>query len=125
MISVMVNHVKPKATVKIFRRRVEGGPKSGNKAVEDEKHFERFSLPQAALNAAGWHLLPPQTKAIVEKIETACRCALGEVAASFQGVITGCDAAFISRVDTRIGRARGAHRQGRPAREQRDRKSVV
>ena len=100
MISVMVNHVKPKATVKIFRRRVEGGPKNGNKAVEDEKHFERFSLPQAALNAAGWHLLPPQTKAIVEKIETACRCALGEVAASFQGVITGCDAAFISRADT-------------------------
>ncbi|WP_329886521.1 N-6 DNA methylase [Pseudoramibacter sp. HA2172] len=99
MISVMVNHARPKSIVKIFRRRVDGKPQSGGNAVRDKRQFDRFSLPQASLNAEGWHLLPPATKTIIQKIEAVCRCALGEVAASFQGVITGCDAAFISRAD--------------------------
>jgi adenine-specific DNA-methyltransferase len=97
MISVMVNHTEPKAAVKILRRRVDGTPSSGGNAARDKRQFDRFSVPQASLNPAGWHLLPPSTGTVIRKIEAACQCALGDVAASFQGVITGCDAAFISR----------------------------
>ncbi len=100
MISVVANHLSPKATVKIFRRCVDGDPQSATKALEDKKQFDRFSVPRISLNAEGWHLLPPATKKIIEKIEAACKCALGDVAGSFQGVITGCDAAFIDRAAT-------------------------
>ncbi|MBA1335701.1 MAG: Modification methylase bstVI [Firmicutes bacterium] len=68
-----------------------------------EKGYTTFELPWAKLNADGWRLSPPHCSRIVDKIESQCDAALGDLVCSFQGIITGCDRAFVLDKDEAEG----------------------
>ncbi len=57
--------------------------------------FENFTLSQKDLKEKRWTLISKEEKIRYQKIEALSTTTLGEVAKSFQGVITGCDKAFI------------------------------
>ena len=59
------------------------------------KAFANFTLAQEDLREARWTLIPKEERERYKKIEALSSRSLKEVALSFQGIITGCDKAFI------------------------------
>jgi len=57
--------------------------------------FERFQINQASLCADRWMLISKESFNIYKKIENKSKYKLGDIVTSFQGVITGCDKAFV------------------------------
>lgn len=72
------------------------------KSDTPSKHYNKFSIPQSDLRDSGWILIPQALMNIVHKIENKCNYALGDICQSFQGIITGCDKAFIIKEDCDI-----------------------
>lgn len=63
-------------------------------------NFERFRIEAHMLKDEGWLLLPPEKQAIYLRLEEAGTHTLGQLFDSYQGIITGCDKAFIMDADT-------------------------
>lgn len=61
--------------------------------------FESFNVSYSDLDANGWMLVNPTKKKIFEKIKRKCSLKLGDVVENFQGIITGCDKAFVMSKD--------------------------
>ncbi|WKY45638.1 TaqI-like C-terminal specificity domain-containing protein [Eubacteriaceae bacterium ES2] len=61
----------------------------------DSDMIESFAVRQKDLTDQCWRLYQPLTKTIIDKIEKRSNLALSDVAECFQGIITGCDKAFI------------------------------
>lgn len=61
--------------------------------------FKKFYLKNSDLNEENWVLVDNITKNIIRKIEKKCTSSLGSVCNSYQGIITGCDKAFIVTED--------------------------
>lgn len=57
--------------------------------------FERFKIQQSTLTEERWILISPEVYNIYKKIEKNTKYSLKDIATSFQGVITGCDRAFV------------------------------
>ncbi|WP_313757128.1 Eco57I restriction-modification methylase domain-containing protein [Tissierella sp.] len=57
--------------------------------------FERFQINQANLDTDRWILISKESLNIYKKIENKSKYKLGDIVTSFQGVITGCDKAFV------------------------------
>lgn len=57
--------------------------------------YKSFMVKWSDQQEKGWRLIPESHKRILEKIEKQCRLKLKDIVNNFQGVITGCDAAFI------------------------------
>lgn len=57
--------------------------------------FSQFYIDKAYLNSKGWILRNEQERNIIKKIETKSFTNLDKVCHSYQGIITGCDKAFI------------------------------
>ncbi|MFT5873330.1 MAG: adenine-specific DNA-methyltransferase [Clostridium sp.] len=62
--------------------------KNGNK-------FKNFLLNKNALNDKGWVLIDEKQRNIINKIEQRCITHLSNICDSYQGIITGCDKAFV------------------------------
>jgi adenine-specific DNA-methyltransferase len=60
-----------------------------------ESNFNTFIVAAKSLNTSPWKLQNQMTLAIIKKIEKKCKKTLGEICNSYQGIITGCDKAFI------------------------------
>lgn len=58
-------------------------------------YFKTFYVPQHSLKDEGWVLWDADTTKILDKIRSYFRVSLSDVCKSFQGIITGCDKAFI------------------------------
>lgn len=65
--------------------------------IQSDK-FERFSINQKDL-LKKWLIVNESDKLFVENIEDKCNYILENIATSFQGIITGCDKAFIINED--------------------------
>jgi|GEM_PF-158938 len=65
------------------------------KEMVQGKAFASFSMLQQNLGEKRWTLISKEEKSRYEKIESHSDTTLGEVTKSFQGIITGCDKAFI------------------------------
>lgn len=63
--------------------------------ILDNNIFEQFSLSQNMLKEERWILISKTKNNILKKIENICKFQLGEIVTSFQGIITGCDKAFV------------------------------
>jgi adenine-specific DNA-methyltransferase len=76
----------------------------GMEGLFDPKNYESFEVTRLMLKAEGWLLLENDKNEIYTKVEERYgSIALGEVAESYQGIITGCDRAFIvSEEDIRL-----------------------
>lgn len=61
----------------------------------NSKDFEIFSINQNNLLDDRWILISDDKRDILNKIESKSSIRLGDVVESFQGIITGCDKAFI------------------------------
>lgn len=57
--------------------------------------FDNFKFPSKRLGLDRWTIIPQETYNIYKKIEDKCQVKLRDIALSFQGIITGCDKAFI------------------------------
>lgn len=62
---------------------------------EDKSYFNSFIVYQHELSDDGWTLLGSRELKIIRKIENSFSGKLSDVCTSFQGIITGCDKAFI------------------------------
>lgn len=60
--------------------------------------FEYFQIGEENLNK-NWMIANKEVKLFHEKIEAKCNYTLGDIVESFQGIITGCDKAFILNED--------------------------
>ncbi len=65
------------------------------KEIVDSRVFETFQKNQWDLEENRWILIPEDCIKIYKKIENKAEYKLGDIALSFQGVITGCDRAFV------------------------------
>lgn len=61
----------------------------------DPSNYEQFTVGRSVLKEGGWVLLSPEKNEIFSRIEAKSSLTLGDVAESYQGIITGCDRAFI------------------------------
>ncbi|MFA7572827.1 MAG: N-6 DNA methylase, partial [Lutispora sp.] len=61
----------------------------------DSKDFEIFDVKQDKLLEDRWILISNDKRYKLDTIEAACKIRLKDIAESFQGIITGCDKAFI------------------------------
>lgn len=61
----------------------------------DRSDFYFFAVPQRCLSSDGWVLCDAERTAIIERIKRRCDTELSRICTSFQGVITGCDRAFV------------------------------
>lgn len=57
--------------------------------------FDSFKLPSSRLRIDRWLIIPEESYGIYQKIEEKCTIKLRDIAVSFQGIITGCDNAFV------------------------------
>lgn len=62
--------------------------------------FEKFDLKQSILESDRWILIPENKYIIYKKIENNCDFYLNDLVVSFQGIITGCDKAFVLKDNT-------------------------
>lgn len=65
------------------------------KDMKDGPHFQSFKLCQGSLKNDGWSLCSENTLSIIDKIERKSKYRLSDICVSFQGIITGCDKAFV------------------------------
>ena len=65
--------------------------------IESSK-FESFYINQEDL-AKRWLIVNKADKSFIEKLESKCSYSIEEIATSFQGIISGCDKAFIINED--------------------------
>lgn len=66
------------------------------------KYFERFNVDQNELKDIGWIFIPKELISIICKVENKCQYLLQDLCESFQGIITGCDKAFIINQENSI-----------------------
>ncbi len=62
--------------------------------------FNSFHINKNLLNDKGWILRDEKERAIINKIEKRCFTSLGNICESFQGIISGCDKAFVVDEET-------------------------
>ncbi len=63
--------------------------------IETDRYYKKIFTDQKQLKAKGWRIYDEITSSIIKKIETKSLFYLGDLVESFQGIITGCDKAFI------------------------------
>lgn len=61
----------------------------------NEDKYEKFYVHMSELKQDGWVLIDDDSRDIINKIENKTNKTLGEICTSYQGIITGCDKAFI------------------------------
>jgi adenine-specific DNA-methyltransferase len=64
--------------------------------------FKSFSMATKCLENKGWILIDEEERSIVEKIKQKSSVILGDICNSYQGIITGCDKAFVIDGETLI-----------------------
>lgn len=68
---------------------------TGTGMLLSKENFEHFTIKQSGLKDEGWVLVNPERYEIFSLLESKGTHALGEIFESYQGIITGCDMAFI------------------------------
>jgi len=60
-----------------------------------DEGYKEFEMDKKELKSDGWILINKEEKKIIEKIKDKCEVQLKDICNSYQGIITGCDKAFI------------------------------
>lgn len=68
--------------------------------LKDGNKYNSFILNKNELNNKGWILIDEKQRNIIKKIKQKCSTNLRNICNSYQGVITGCDKAFVLNSDT-------------------------
>lgn len=65
--------------------------------LNEGEDYNRFYIKQSTLQGERWILRSYEVKNIIKKIENKCNVKLIDICTSHQGIITGCDKAFVVR----------------------------
>lgn len=68
--------------------------------LNEGDHYNRFFIPQKSLQGDEWIIRDNKVKEIVRKIESKSEYLLSDICTSHQGIITGCDRAFVVKRET-------------------------
>lgn len=63
--------------------------------LNGNNNYKKFHVPSKNLDNKGWILVDEKQRDIIKKIEEKSHCALEDICDSYQGIITGCDKAFV------------------------------
>ncbi|MGL4730064.1 MAG: Eco57I restriction-modification methylase domain-containing protein [Clostridium sp.] len=63
-------------------------------------YYKSFYIKGSNLKAERWILRSDEIKSIIDKIESKCKFKLSDICTSHQGIITGCDKAFVVDKET-------------------------
>lgn len=75
------------------------GKKSSETDLFSPDNYESFKVSNSVFREEGWVLLSPEKHEIYSLMEGKSSMSLGDLADSYQGIITGCDRAFILDAD--------------------------
>jgi adenine-specific DNA-methyltransferase len=64
-------------------------------SMKDPERCINFNTLWENLSPSGWIMASDRQKRLLDGIKAQCECTLGDLVISFQGVITGCDNAFV------------------------------
>lgn len=70
--------------------------------LNENKNYKKFHVLSKNLDNKGWILVDEKQINIIKKIEEKSHCALEDICDSYQGIITGCDKAFVVDYNTII-----------------------
>lgn len=88
----------------VIRPLQKGGKNDKNAFLQSLLHgmgneYSQFRMKHEALKDSGWILKGAEELVILNKISEKCRVALSDLAVSYQGIITGCDKAFVLGIE--------------------------
>jgi adenine-specific DNA-methyltransferase len=63
--------------------------------IKKDGEYRNFFIEQNSADSSGWVLVDKIERKIIEKVKRKSQCTLNDICESHQGVITGCDRAFI------------------------------
>lgn len=89
-------------SVRIIRPDIVGGKidKAFNNSLIERNHLYReYTISKEQLEDERWNLMNHKEVTILNKIEEKCLYTLGEICTSYQGIITGCDKAFVCAME--------------------------
>ncbi|MDF2880597.1 MAG: modification methylase family protein [Clostridiaceae bacterium] len=99
VIIFLKNNITDKSTINIIKplNNIEKNNKNFYKSLFLNKgdDFSQFYIDKAYLNSKGWILRNEKERNIIKKIETKSFTNLDKICNTYQGIITGCDKAFI------------------------------
>jgi adenine-specific DNA-methyltransferase len=83
-------------TIQVVKPAV-GNEKNFLKSLINHNNFELsiFNVDKASLDNNGWILRDNKERSILDKIKNKCEVNLKQICESYQGIVTGCDKAFI------------------------------
>lgn len=70
--------------------------------LNENKNYKKFSVLSKSLDNKGWILVDEKQRSIIKKIEEKSHLLLEDICDSYQGIITGCDKAFVVDYNTVI-----------------------
>ena len=97
-VDLVILHLTKKANkqnpIQVFKLR-EGLKVENYEEIFNLGNYSHFNLMQKDLKEEGWTLIDRQGQNIIDKIHRKALVPLGDICSSYQGIITGCDKAFI------------------------------
>ncbi|MHC6180689.1 Eco57I restriction-modification methylase domain-containing protein [Clostridium sp. JNZ X4-2] len=63
--------------------------------LKKDKKYKSFFMHQSFIDNGGWIFIDKLERRIIDKVEEKSKCTLKDICESHQGIITGCDRAFI------------------------------
>lgn len=81
--------------IKVTNRNIKGDQLFNNLARDKGEGYKTFEVGWNKLDVKGWRMVPEHYSTLLQKIEKQCEYTLDRLVINFQGIITGCDSAFV------------------------------
>lgn len=98
------NEYKPSTDIEIIKPKFSEGKFKkefiNSLILNKAENIKRFHLKKNDLSNTGWMLIDNNEKEIINKIKAKCLTTLNHICYCYQGIITGCDKAFVVNFET-------------------------
>ncbi|MEG0773187.1 N-6 DNA methylase [Clostridium sp.] len=95
---------KESREIEVIKPLSDKGKKDGNfyrsLFLNEGNEYKRFFISESSLKGESWIIRDNTVKDIISRIEEKCEYLLSDICTSHQGIITGCDRAFVVKMET-------------------------
>ncbi len=95
---------KESIEIEVIKPLSDKGKKDGNfyrsLFLNEGNEYKRFFISESSLKGESWIIRDNTVKDIISRIEAKCEYLLSDICTSHQGIITGCDRAFVVKMET-------------------------